>query len=109
MNQKRMITVSVLAMVWLLNGCNTPDIPMVNTDNTNECIRIDKNLVKVDQFVATVSGMSISQAEEYIVAVPSYDITHSSVKPRMLKDANKRKNELMAERQQLGCSSASQE
>jgi len=104
MNQKLTITVSALAMVGLLSGCNTPNIPMVNTDNTSECMHIDKDLVKVDQFIKTISGMDASLVEEYIVAIPAYDITNSSDKSRILKDANKRKNKLTAQRQQLACS-----
>ena len=104
MNQKLTITVSALAMLGLLSGCNTPDIPMVNTDNVSECLQVDKKLVKVDQFIKTISGMDASQAEEYIVAMPAYEITNSADKSRMLKDANKRKSKLTAQRQQLGCS-----
>ncbi len=100
-----MITVGALAMAGLLSGCTTPDVPLVNTDNTDECIRIDRGLVKVDQFITTISGMSASQAEEYIVAMPAYEITNSSIKRRMLKDANKRKNTLTEQYQQLGCAS----
>jgi len=107
MNKKVMITVSTLAIAGLLGGCNTPDVPLVNTDNTSECIQIDKKLIKVDQFITTISGMSASQAEEYIIAIPAYEITNSSVKRRMLKDADKRKKKLIAERQQIGCPATS--
>ncbi len=106
MNKKLTITVTALAMAGLLSGCNTPDVPLVNTDNTSECAQIDKKLIKVDEFIATISGMTASQAEEYIVAMPAYEITKSADKSRMLKDANKRKNKLTVQHQQMGCPAA---
>ena len=96
---------AALAVAGLLSGCDTPDVPLVNSDNSSECAQVDKKLLKVDRFITTISGMSASQAEEYIVAMPAYEITNSAEKKRMLKDANKRKNTLTAQHRQLGCPS----
>jgi hypothetical protein len=66
-------------------------------------MQIDNKLVRVDQFIKTISAMDASQASEYILAMPAYEITNSSEKSRMLKDAHKRKSTLLAQQQKLGC------
>ena len=96
---------SAAALATVFSGCSDEyiDVPFTDTDKVSECIKIDRDLVKVDEFIMKISALPASQVEEYIVALPAPDITNSSQKRPVLRDANAKKAQLRAKQQQLGC------
>ncbi|WP_309498839.1 hypothetical protein [Sulfurovum sp.] len=107
MKQKLLLTLSSLATLGLMTAC-TSQIPYAdtNTDVTKrekECRTIDKKLIKTDKFIAQVQNMSSLHAEEVGMTVPSPQITESSNKKRMLRDANTKRAKLLEEYKRLGC------
>ena len=79
------------------------DVPFTSTDKVSECIKTDKDLAKVDAFISKINALPASQVEEYLAALPAPDITNSSEKRPVLRDAHARQNQLMAKQQKLGC------
>ena len=97
------LSAAVLATVF--SGCSDEyiDVPFTDTDKASECIKVDKDLKKVDEFIMKISALPASQVEEYLAALPAPGITNSSEKRPVLRDANAKKNQLKAKQQQLGC------
>ena len=105
MKKTLLLTLSTLTVATLMTACGQ-SIPYINTDTVDECTTVDKKLAKVDSFIKVVNETSAFHLEEAASAVPVPGITASNNKPRMLKDANKKKSQLLAERQSLGCEAA---
>ena len=57
----------------------------------------------MDRFLETVNKKSAFHLEEAATAVPIPNITVSNNKPRMLKDGNKERANILEEREKLGC------
>ena len=102
MKKTLFLTLSFLLVATFITACGQ-SIPYINTDTTDECATVDKKLVKVDNFIIVVNETSAFHLEEAASAIPVPGITVSNNKPRMLRDADKRKSQLLAERQSLGC------
>ena len=102
MKKTLLLTLSSLTVVTFMTACGQ-SIPYINTDTADECTTVDKKLAKVDNFIKVVNETSAFHLEEAASAIPVPGITASNNKPRMLRDADKRKSELLAERQSLGC------
>jgi len=102
MKKTLLLTLSSLTVATLMTACGQ-SIPYVNTNTTDECATVNKKLLKVDEFIKIVNETSAFHLEEAASAVPVPGITLSNNKPRMLKDANQRKSELLDEHQKLGC------
>ncbi len=105
MKKTFLLTLSSLTVATFMTACGQ-SIPYINTDTVDECATVDKKLLKVDNFIKVVNGTSAFHLEEAASAIPVPGITASNNKPRMLKDADKRKAQLVAERQSLGCEAA---
>jgi hypothetical protein len=100
-----LLTLSSIAVMILLAGCTgqMASVGLSSSDKDKECMNIDKKLLKVDQFLEVVNTQSAFNLDELAPAIPTPNITTSNNKPRMLKDGNKKRADLLAERQKLGC------
>ena len=105
MKKTLLLTLSSLSAAIFMTACGQ-SIPYINTDTADECATVDKKLLKVDSFIKVVNETSAFHLEEAASAIPVPGITASNNKPRMLRDADKRKAQLLAERQSLGCEAA---
>ena len=105
MKQTLLLTISSLSMVALMTGCSSQmaSVGLSTADKTEECINIDKKLIKVDKFIEVVNNTSAFHLEEAARAIETPGITVSNNKKQMLRDANKKKAELESEHQKLGC------
>ncbi|BAF72843.1 hypothetical protein [Sulfurovum sp. NBC37-1] len=105
MKRRLTIALSAVVLAGIFSGCANEyiDVPFTATDKVSECAKTEKDLAKVDEFISKINAMPASQVEEYIAALPAPDITNSSEKRPVLRDANARKDKLKAKQQQLGC------
>jgi len=94
-----------LAMMTLFTACTgqMASVGLSSTDKEEECSIMAKKLIKVNQFLETVSTNSRFHLDEAATAVLTPNITNSNNKPRMLKDGEKRKKELLEKQEELGC------
>lgn len=100
-----LLTLFSFAAITLLTGCTEKmaSVGLSSADKDKECMTLNKKLRKVEQFLETVNNQSAFHLEEAASAVPTPNITYSNNKPRMLKDGNKKRANLLEERQKLGC------
>ena len=100
-----LLALSSFTVLTLLTACTgqKASVELSSTDNEEECLSLDKKLIKVDQFLEVVNTKSAFHLAEAATAVPTPHITDSNNKPRMLKDGNKKRADLLEERQRLGC------
>ena len=105
MKKTLLFTFSTFALTLLMTGCTGQvAVPGLSAaDKEDECINLDKKLIKVDKFLTVLERNSAFHLEEAALAMEVPGVTVSNNKPRMLKDANKRRTELLAEHQKLGC------
>ena len=105
MKQTLLFTLSSFAFALLMTGCTgqmaAPGLSAA--DKEEECINLDRKLIKVDKFLTILDRNSAFHIAEADLAMEAPGITESNNKKRMLKDGNKRRAELVAERQKLGC------
>jgi len=105
MKQTLLFILSSFAFAVFITGCTgqmaAPGLSAA--DKEEECINLDRKLIKVDKFLETVERNSAFHLAEADLAMEAPGITESNNKPRMLKDGNKRRAQLEAERQKLGC------
>jgi hypothetical protein len=73
---------------------------------SDSCDAIDKKLMKLDAFTTMVNHTSAFHLEEKAAALQVPGITVSNNKKKMLKDAEKKGVELLAEREKQGCGSS---
>jgi hypothetical protein len=99
MNKMTMIVMGVAGMV-VLSGCGQS---MPNPLNDKECATLEKKMIQTDTFIENVSAMDPSHVDEVMVAIPKTEITTETTKPKMLRDAKRRKAKLEAEFQSAGC------
>jgi hypothetical protein len=105
MKQTLLFSFSSFALIVFLTGCTSQmAAPGLSTeDKEEECISLDRKLIKVDEFLETVNRSSAFHLQEEDLAMEAPGITESNNKKRMLKDGNTRRAELEAERQKMGC------
>jgi len=102
MKNTLLLTLSSLTVATFMTACGQ-SVPHVNANTEEECISINRNLLKVEQFTQTVEKTSAFHLEEAAVALQVPKISVSNNKRQMLRDAAKRKEKLEAEHQKLGC------
>ena len=91
-------------MAVLMSACTNQMAPVVSSgDKTEECMNINKKLIKVDRFLTVVNDTSAFHLEEAARAIEAPGITVSTNKKQMLRDGNKKKAALLQEQQALGC------
>lgn len=100
-----LLTLSSFMVIALLAGCagQMASVGLSSSNKEKECIDIDRKLVKVDQFLEVVNNQSAFHLDELAYTIPAPTITVSNNKTRMLKDGNKKRSDLLAEREKLGC------
>jgi len=105
MKHTLLLTLSSFAMATLMTACTSQmaSVGLSTADKEQECANINKKLVKTDRFLEVVNTTSNFHLEELATAVVVPGITVSNNKQKMLKDGNKKKSELLAEHQKLGC------
>ncbi|PHS41680.1 MAG: hypothetical protein COB07_01135 [Sulfurovum sp.] len=105
MKQTLLFGFSSFVFVVLLTGCTgqmaAPGLSAA--DKEEACINVDRKLIKVDKFLTILERNSAFHIAEADLAMEAPGITESNNKTRMLKDGNKRRAELEAKRQKLGC------
>ena len=102
MNKSLLLLLGAFGVSTLITGCGQA-IPSLNTNTEEECIVINKKLLKIDTFITTVERTSAFHLEEAAIALEEPKITSSNNKRQMLKDAVHKKAALEAEHQKLGC------
>ncbi len=102
--KKSVVSVSMVAAVGMLvmQGCAQP-APVNSVLNEKECSALNKKIVQTENFINEITSMDQSHVEEYVSAVPRTEITTSTNKVRVLKDARMRKAALEAEFKNSGC------
>ena len=102
---KKIMMFSVtLGGLFFFSGCAQP-APAKQTLTAQECETLQKKMIQTDTFIKEVSAMDAAHVDEALAAIPRTEITTSTNKPRVLKDANKRKAELQAAFANAGCKS----
>ena len=105
MKKTLLLTISSLSMAAFMTACTNQmaSVGLSTADKTEECMIINKKLIKVDKFIEVVNNTSSFHLEEAASAIETPGITVSNNKKQMLRDANKKKTELESEHQKLGC------
>jgi hypothetical protein len=102
---KKVITrgIASLSLMIFMAGCGQ-SVPGINSNTKfNECADINKKLIQVDEYIIKVDQMSAFHLEEAALALQNPKISTSNNKKDMLKDANRRKTDLLKESQKYGC------
>ncbi len=71
--------------------------------SSDPCDAIDKKMMRLDEFTEVVKNTSAFHLEEKASALPSPGFTVSNNRKQMLRDAEKKRTELLAERKKNGC------
>ncbi len=105
MKKTLLLTISSLVIAAFMTACSSQmaSVGLSSADKTEECMIIDKKLIKIDNFITIVNDTSAFHLEEAARAIETPGITVSNNKKQMLRDANKKKTELESEHQKLGC------
>ncbi len=77
--------------------------------NSDVCDALNKELIELYEFIIMVNTTSAFHLEEKLQAMLVPGITVSNNKKKMLKDAEKKRVELLSKRQKQGCESAEKE
>ena len=88
MKQTLLFTLSSFALAVLMAGCTgqmaAPGLSA--EDKEEECINLDRKLIKVDKFLTILDRNSAFHIAEADLAMEAPGITESNNKKRMLKD-----------------------
>ena len=105
MKQTLLLTISSLSIAVFTTACTNQmaSVGLSAADKTEECMIINKKMIKIDNFITVVNDTSAFHLEEAARAIEAPGITVSTNKKQMLRDANKKKTELESEHQKLGC------
>jgi hypothetical protein len=105
MKQTLLLTLFSFSMATFMTACSSQmaSAGLSTADKTEECMIINKKMIKIDNFITVVNDTSAFHLEEAARAIEAPGITVSTNKKQMLRDANKKKVELESEHQKLGC------
>ena len=105
MKQILLLALSSLSIAVFTTACTNQmaSVGLSAADKTEECMIINKKMIKIDNFITVVNNTSAFHLEEAAKAIETPGITVSNNKEKMLRDANKKKAELESEHQRLGC------
>ncbi|HEY9191165.1 MAG TPA: hypothetical protein VIM88_09905 [Sulfurovum sp.] len=85
-------------------GCEPSTADMKDTAiSSDPCSAIDRQLIRLDEFTAMVNHTSAFHLEEKATALPVPGITVSNNKKHMLRDVERKRAELLQERENQGC------
>ena len=101
---KSVISIMGMGLVglFMLNGCGQP-APASWGLTEEECGTLEKKIIQTDMFIDKIGSMDPAFVEEYIAAVPHTNITTSTEKPRVLKDARAYRAALASKARAAGC------
>jgi len=103
MIRKSLWIVGIVAVgIVLMQGCAQP-APATSALTEKECATLSKKIVQTENFINEIVPMDQSHVEEYVSAVPRTEITTSTNKVRVLKDARMRKADLETAFKNAGC------
>ena len=107
MKYNRLFLLSLLGALGLMTGC-TGQMPYsdTGTDGTQqikECKVLEQQLMKTDKFIEKVQSEPAIHAEELAYTLTPTEITQTSNKKRMLRDAETKKAALLKEHTKMGC------
>ena len=102
---KKVITrgIASVSLMIFIAGCGQSVPGISSSTKFNECADINKKLIQVDEYIVKVDQMSAFHLEEAALALQNPKISTSNHKKDMLKDANRKKTNLLAESQKYGC------
>jgi len=88
------------AAALTMGGCaQTAPSPL----DSEECATLQKKITQTDQFIKKISAMDPAHVDEIMMAIPKTEITTETTKPKMLRDAKRRKARLEQEFNTSGC------
>ncbi len=104
MKQTFLLTLFSFFLSVFMTAC-TGQMAVVDnlTVSSDPCDVIDKKMMRLDEFTEVVKNTSAFHLEEKASALPSPGFTVSNNRKQMLRDAEKKRAELLAERQKHGC------
>ncbi len=108
MKRTLLLTISSLSIAAFMTACTgqmADSVGISPDDKEEQCILLDKKLIKTDKFIEVVNNTSAFHLEEAATAIETPGITVSNNKKQMLRDANKKRVALESEHQRLGCTS----
>ena len=114
MKNKLLLTLASLTTLLVMTGCNIK-MPYTDTQETavtgtsQQCMNLEKKIMKIDRFTKVVKDTSAFHLEEAAIALETPQISVSNNKPQMLKDAAKKKSALVHEQEKLSCPSSSED
>jgi hypothetical protein len=105
MNYRNFVLPALSGMV-LLAGCSATTAQIVDPNSykgKKRCAKVNNDLIKVNNYLEMVENTDAFHLEEEAVAIEEPNISTSTNKKQMLKDAKALKQTLEAEQQRLGC------
>jgi len=114
MKKTLLVTLTSVSAMIVMSGCMkiviVDDEEQINkTASQSECATLEKKLAEVDAFESTLNSTRAFHLEELGYTITKTEITRSTNKVKMLKDAKKRRAELQAEQQENGCPASTTE
>ena len=106
MNHYFKFSATLAAALLIFAGCSSSTGLIVDPDSykgKQRCAKLDRDLIKVDKYIEVVENTDAFHLEEEAVAIEEPNITTSTNKRQMLKDANRLRESLEAERKKAGC------
>ncbi len=98
--KKTTLLTATTAVAILMGGCaQTAPAPL----DAEECATLEKKMKQTDQFIKNVSAMDPAHTDEVMMAISETEITTETTKPKMLRDAKRRKARLEQEFNTSGC------
>ena len=100
------LTIGSLLAAGVFAGCTSSTGYIADANlykSQKRCETIDKDLIKVDRYIEYVENNSAFHLQEAGVALLDPDISTSTNKKQMLKDARSKKSELESERVKANC------
>ena len=95
---------AIVVCTMILSGCAQP-APAAAKASEKECATLNKKITQTENFYKEIAGMDQAHVEEYVAAVPRTEISTSTNKSRILKDAKLHKAALENAFQTSGCTS----
>ena len=97
---EKFLSIAGIMGIFLLAGCGQS---MPNPLNDKECATLERKIIQTDQFIENVSAMDPAHVDEVMAAIPKTEITTETTKPKMLRDAKRRKAKLEMQLKTSGC------
>lgn len=102
--KKTGLYIGIAVCGMLLGGCAQP-APEAAKASDKECAALNKKITQTEKFYNEIAAMDQAHVEEYVAALPRTEISTSTNKNRILKDAKLHKAALENAFQTSGCTS----